>query len=71
MADAADRAADEYAVYENARAANRQVAAPVHSLECESCGCAIPLARRQALAGRDCLTCIDCQSLLERKGGGR
>lgn len=71
MADNADRAADEYAVHEQARAASRVNAAPVHRLGCEWCGCAIPLARRQALAGRDCLTCIDCQSLLERRGGGR
>ncbi|RMH85207.1 hypothetical protein EA796_06775 [Pseudomonas sp. AOB-7] len=72
MADNADRAADEYAVHEHAREATRNAAAaPVHRLGCDECGEPIPLARREALAGHDCLTCIDCQVLLERKGGGR
>lgn len=72
MADNADRAADEYAVHEQARAAARQVvAAPVHRLGCEECDAPIPLERRQALVGHDCLLCIDCQQLVERKGGGR
>lgn len=72
MADNADRAADEYAVYEQARAAALLAKpAPVHAQFCEWCGVPIPLARLEALAGHNCLTCIDCQQLLERKGGGR
>lgn len=71
MADNADRAADEYAVHEQARAASRLNAAPVHRLGCEDCDAPIPLGRRQALVGHDCLLCIDCQQLQERKGGGR
>lgn len=71
MADNADRAADEYAVHEQARAASRVNAAPVHRLGCEECDAPIPLERRQALVGHDCLLCIDCQELVERKGGGR
>lgn len=72
MADIADRAAAEYAVYEEARAAARLAKpAPVHSQFCDDCGVPIPQARLDALAGHDCLTCIDCQVLLERKGGGR
>ncbi|UQY33802.1 TraR/DksA C4-type zinc finger protein [Pseudomonas fulva] len=34
--------------------------------ECESCGTDIPLARRLAVPG--CQTCVDCQSLRERRG---
>lgn len=34
--------------------------------DCESCGVAIPLARRLAVPG--CQTCVDCQSLRERRG---
>ena len=71
MADNADRAADEYAVHEQARAAARVSVVPVHRLGCEDCDTPIPLERRQALVGHDCLLCVDCQSLLERKGGGR
>lgn len=70
MADNADRAVDEYAVHEQARAAALLVrAAPVHRLGCEECDAPIPLERRRALVGRDCLLCIDCQQLLEQKGG--
>lgn len=72
MADNADRAADEYAVHEQARAAARLAKpAPVHSQFCDHCGVTIPKARLEALAGYDCLTCIDCQVLLDRKGGVR
>jgi RNA polymerase-binding transcription factor DksA len=71
MADNADRAADEYAVHEQARAAGRVKVAPVHRLGCDECDEPIPLARREALAGHDCLLCVDCQELLERKGGAR
>ena len=72
MADTADRAAAEYAVYEEARAAARLAKpAPVHAEFCDYCGVTIPKARLDALAGYDCLTCIDCQVLLDRKGGGR
>lgn len=34
--------------------------------ECESCGTDIPLTRRLAVPG--CQTCVDCQSLRERRG---
>lgn len=33
---------------------------------CESCGCGIPLKRREALPGVD--TCVDCQQILELSG---
>lgn len=72
MADNADRAADEYAVYEQARlAAQLAKPAPVHQDYCDGCGVPIPLARREALVGHDCVMCVDCQDLVERKGGGR
>ena len=72
MADNADRAADEYAVHEHARSVARSGRPmPVHQTHCEECGTPIPYARRQALADRDCDTCVDCQALLEQKGGGR
>jgi RNA polymerase-binding transcription factor DksA len=69
MADSADRAQVESAVYELARDSLRVKAAPVHRLDCEECGEVIPLARRQALIGHDCMLCVECQGLLERKGG--
>lgn len=72
MADPADLAARESAIHDQARErahAQRMALKPVHALTCEECDEPIPLARRQALADRDCLMCIECQSALEKHGG--
>lgn len=72
MADPADYAGEENAVHERAREAARlqRLAQPViHSLECERCDEPIPLARRQAMADRECIYCVECLGQIERRGG--
>jgi phage/conjugal plasmid C-4 type zinc finger TraR family protein len=68
MADPADIAndyADEFLL--RALNARSQAVAQVQagSLECEDCDAVIPQARREALPF--CSTCVDCQSIRERK----
>ena len=68
MADPADIAndyADEF--LQRALNARSQAAAQVQagSLECEDCDAVIPQPRREALPF--CSTCVDCQSIRERK----
>lgn len=68
MADPADVANDyaeqflERALNERARAVGQVVGG---ALECEDCDVAIPQARREALPF--CSTCVDCQSIRERR----
>ncbi|MDG9925452.1 MULTISPECIES: TraR/DksA C4-type zinc finger protein [unclassified Pseudomonas] len=70
MADNADIANDLMLERIEQQLAARQPAQGGASAEdCEGCGVAIPPARLQAMAGRGCLRCIECQQDHERKGG--
>lgn len=71
MADIADVANDLVLLRMEQQLAARQPGLVVTAEDCEDCGGPIPLARQQALAGRGCLRCVECQQWHERKGGGR
>lgn len=67
MADVIDQANDQ-AEYLVRVALHRMPAlsTAISATDCEDCDCPIPEARRAAVSG--CVTCIDCQSLRERRG---
>ncbi|WP_313128114.1 TraR/DksA C4-type zinc finger protein [Stutzerimonas nitrititolerans] len=69
MADAADYG-NEQAEYLLDVALARRAPLPTgpSSTHCEECGVEIPQARREAAPG--CLTCIDCQTLLDKRDAG-
>ncbi|MCQ9422704.1 TraR/DksA C4-type zinc finger protein [Pseudomonas sp. LJDD11] len=67
MADEVDLANDH--AEHMLRLAIQRIPAPSFSAAaefCDDCGSDIPTARRIAVPG--CVTCIDCQSLRERRG---
>lgn len=69
MADIADIANDRMLLELDQRLAARGLVRPRHvAEECEECGDPIPFERVQALAKMDCLRCVDCQGLHERRG---
>lgn len=70
MADIADIANDRMLQELDQRLAARGLARPRYvAEECEECGDPIPFERVQALAKMDCLRCVDCQQIFERRGG--
>ncbi|WP_416311151.1 TraR/DksA C4-type zinc finger protein [Pseudomonas sp. W03] len=68
MADIADIANDNILLLNEVRLASRKPAEVQVAEECEDCGSEIPEARRLALIGRDCIRCIDCQTIHELRG---
>ena len=72
MADACDLGSDRaQQIIDDALAARRLHASrpAVDHVDCLDCGWPIPLKRRESLPGVE--TCVDCQSIRERKGVGR
>ncbi|WP_312921110.1 TraR/DksA family transcriptional regulator [Stutzerimonas nitrititolerans] len=69
MADVIDRG-NEQAEYllEVALARRAQLPTGPSAMHCEECGGEIPQARREAVPG--CQTCIDCQTLLDKRDAG-
>lgn len=70
MADELDRAAAQTQLSSDAAVAaiRARIDAP-GSMDCASCGEAIPLARRQALPSAR--RCVSCQGAADRRGRGR
>jgi RNA polymerase-binding transcription factor DksA len=69
MADPADIADGAIAHNLAMALASRPAANPGQcTLECVSCGDAIPEARRLALLDRGCTRCIECQDLADQRG---
>ncbi|MCO8167852.1 TraR/DksA C4-type zinc finger protein [Pseudomonas sp. 21LCFQ02] len=67
MADEVDQANDQVEYLVRVALHRRPaLSTAVSATECEDCESPIPEARRAAVSG--CMTCIDCQSLRERRG---
>lgn len=69
MADNADVANDLMLErMEQALAARKSIVRRL-VVDCEDCGVQIPPARLQAMQGRGCTLCIECQRYHERRAG--
>lgn len=69
MADHADVADDAIAHNLAIAMAARPAANPGQcTLECVTCGDAIPEARRLAMLDRGCTRCTECQDLADKRG---
>ncbi|NOU53117.1 conjugal transfer protein TraR [Pseudoalteromonas sp. JBTF-M23] len=65
IADKAQQIIEESMSRKLAEHSKQFTGADVDLDECEECGIEIPQARRDAI--HNCTTCVDCQSLIERK----